>query len=121
MWKWILVIAVGFGAWQMLGKGGSAEFRAYGSSDAGIVMYSLRTCGNCIVKARELRENGIAFTEYFMDEDAKRESELVDKMGRAGFAPKAFGTPVLDVGGIMLPDNPSVETILKAREKSGAM
>lgn len=121
MWKWILAVALGFGAWQMQVKRNAGEFHAYGASDAGIVMYSLRTCGNCIVKARELRENGIAFREYFMDEDAQRETELSDKMERAGFTPKAFGTPVLDVGGIMLPDNPSVETILKAREKSGAM
>lgn len=85
-------------------------------SDDGIVMYSLRTCGNCIVEARELRKNGIAFKEYFLDEDASRETELNDKMRRAGFERRSFGTPVLDVGGIMLPDNPPLDTILKAQE-----
>ncbi len=76
-----------------------------------VIMYALTTCGFCQVRARELTAAGIPFTEYFIDRDADRRTELQAKLQRAGLPPRQYGTPIMDVHGRLLPDNPSLEDI----------
>jgi glutaredoxin len=116
----IATFMVVFVVWKLFGQDGDSS-KSYGSSTEGIVMYSLTTCGVCDKKRRELKQQGIRFTERFLDKEAGLEQELVDKMQRAGIPPRAIGTPVLDVGGIILPDNPSMDAIRAAQEKSGLL
>ncbi len=78
-----------------------------------VIMYSLTTCGYCKAKAREMEAAGIDYQEYYMDRDAGRKKELNVKMRRAGFPPRNWGTPILDVKGTILPGNPSLARIQK--------
>jgi glutaredoxin len=82
-------------------------------AQARIVMYSLTTCGYCNIKRKELRARGIPFVEYFVDTDPARRDELFAKLRDSGFRGGAFGTPTFEVNGRMLPNNPSIETILR--------
>lgn len=79
-----------------------------------LIMYSQTGCGYCISKAQELRDNGIAFTEYYIDQDDTREQELWDKLKRAGFNASVVGTPTFDAAGTILPNNPSLSRIMEA-------
>ncbi len=83
------------------------QFPAHGQ----VIMYSLTTCGYCKQKVRELDAADIEYTEYYIDVDSRRRNELTAKLQQAGFAPRAWGTPILDVHGVMLPNNPSLERI----------
>ena len=76
-----------------------------------VIMYSLTTCGFCKQKASELQAAGIEYQEYFIDKDTGRREELTAKLKSAGFAPRTWGTPILDVKGVMLPNNPSLDKI----------
>lgn len=76
-----------------------------------VIMYSLTTCGFCKQKASELQAAGIKYREYFIDKDAGRREALTAKLKRAGFAPRAWGTPILDVKGTMLPNSHSLDKI----------
>jgi len=76
-----------------------------------VIMYSLTTCGYCREKARALRAAGIAFQEYYIDIDASRRQELNRKLMDAGLPPAQYGTPILDVHGALLPNNPDLATI----------
>lgn len=78
-----------------------------------VVMYSLTTCGYCTAMRRELKAKNIPFVEYFLDTEPGRMAELTAKLQRAGFRPGAIGTPTLEVNGVMLPNNPSMRTVLK--------
>ena len=49
-----------------------------------VIMYSLSTCGNCIITARALEGEGVAFTEYYIDNEQAAEDELHRKMKNAG-------------------------------------
>jgi hypothetical protein len=40
-----------------------------------------------------------------------RREELNHKLEQSGLPPRSYGTPILDVHGTMLPNNPSMETI----------
>ena len=84
-----------------------------------VIMYSLTTCGFCVQKKRELRAAGIRFEEYCIDKDEVKNAELGDKLKLAGYPPKSYGTPILDVHGFMLPDNPSLEEIQRRLSESG--
>ena len=74
-------------------------------------MYSLTTCGFCKQKARELKNENIAFKEYFIDKDSQKRDELNSKLSKAGFKPKGYGTPIFDAYGVMLPNNPDISLI----------
>jgi glutaredoxin len=78
-----------------------------------VVMYSLTTCGYCKLMRHELQARNIPFVEYFLDTEPGRQAELGEKLRRAGFRPGAIGTPTLEVNGVMLPNNPSMSTVLK--------
>lgn len=104
----ILVMAA-YGAWDQYHK--AQPVAAVAVAHDAVIMYSLTTCGYCKQKRRELEAAGIAFTEYFIDKDADRRNELNLKMEQSGLPPRRYGTPILDVHGTMLPNNPSLETI----------
>ena len=104
----LLVLIGGYKLWSEIeADSPPAQFSAHDE----VIMYSLTTCGYCKQKGRELQAADIAFTEYFIDVDAKRRSELTAKLQQAGFAARTWGTPILDVHGVMLPNNPSVANI----------
>lgn len=90
------------------GPGGLKDYQ-----QASVVMYSLTTCGYCKLMRRELTARNIQFTEYFIDAEPGRMAELTAKLSRAGFRPGPIGTPTLEVNGVMLPNNPSIRTVLK--------
>lgn len=76
-----------------------------------VIMYSLTTCGYCKAKGKELRQAGIAYSEYYIDRDSQRMNELNEKLQQSGLPPKRYGTPILDVKGYMMPNNPSMNKI----------
>lgn len=84
---------------------------SYSSAENRVVMYSLTTCGYCVAKHRELKEASIPFTEYFIDTDLARRDELIEKIRRANLPVRPYGTPILEVNGTLLPDNPSLQEI----------
>ena len=77
-----------------------------------VIMYSLSTYGNCVVTARALEREGVAYTEYYIDKDLAAENELHRKMQNAGIKTNFYYTPVLDVKGEILSNNPNIERIL---------
>jgi len=83
-----------------------------------IVMYSLTTCGLCRHMRHKLESKNIAFIEYFIDEEPIRFEEVMGKLRSAGLSTRKAGTPILEVNGIMLPNNPSMTTVLKHLQSS---
>jgi uncharacterized membrane protein YhaH (DUF805 family)/glutaredoxin len=78
-----------------------------------VVMYSLTTCPYCAQKRRELDAAGIRFTEIFVDENPGAAATLGEKLQRAGVPPQSVGVPILEVNGAMLPNNPSMQEIVR--------
>ncbi len=76
-------------------------------------MYSLNTCGFCQQKHAELKAAGIPFTEFFLDKDKEPARLLHLRMGEQGINTAYYGTPTFDVGGRILPNNPSLAEISK--------
>lgn len=113
MTKIILIIIISFGLYQAYTDGKLNVFESDIVHHNELIMYSLTTCGFCKRKAKELKERNITFTEYFIDKDKRRRDELNNKLTKAGFKPKRYGTPIFDVHGVMLPNNPSIDKIIK--------
>jgi glutaredoxin len=86
---------------------------SYGETHNELIMYSLTTCGFCKQKVKELNKENIAFKEYFIDTDKKRMDELNAKLKKAGFKQRSYGTPLFDVHGVMVLNNPSMDKIKK--------
>ncbi len=107
----VALIALGFYHWYSKPNGQAVAHVA--TVHDHVYMYSLTTCGYCKKKAREMADEGILFTEYYIDKEPERNQELSDKLKKAGFTPQGYGTPILDVHGVMLPNNPSLDTIKK--------
>lgn len=106
----IFILAmVAYGAWQHYNEPQPVSGTA--GAHNRVIMYSLTTCGYCKQKARELNAAGIAFTEYFIDKDMARRDELSLKLEQSGLPRRSYGTPIMDVHGTMLPNNPSMEII----------
>lgn len=82
-----------------------------------IIMYSLTTCGNCVKTARALRKEGIEFTELYIDKERQFEDELHKKMRNAEISTGFYYTPVLDIHGAILANNPPFNVILKEVDK----
>jgi protein-disulfide isomerase len=60
-----------------------------------------------------LQAKGISFVEYFIDKDQERQRELFEKLLASGYRGGGIGTPTFEVNGKMLPNNPSLDTIIK--------
>ena len=107
----LLIISYGFYHWYSNNNSGVPHY--YGEAHNDLIMYSLTTCGYCKQKAQELRAENIAFQEYYIDQDSEKMNELNSKLADAGFKPQGYGTPIFDVRGVMLPNNPSLSSIKK--------
>ena len=116
MKKLILILIAGYGAFTWYQN--SSELKgSYGERHNQLIMYSLTTCGYCKQKAKELRKESIEFTEYFIDKNKKRNDELSEKLNKAGFKPRSYGTPIFDAYGVMLPNNPDLSKIKEIRSE----
>jgi len=111
----LLVLIAAYQGWKQLSQEPEAGKAAAHNE---IIMYSLTTCGYCKAKARELRSERIAFKEYYIDKDRRRRDELNRKLQKAGYPPRSYGTPIMDVHGWMLPNNPSMDMIKEYMNKA---
>lgn len=111
MKKLIILCLVIYGGFQLYEKNDSGLAGSYGEPHNKLIMYSITTCSFCKQKSMELEKENITFTEYYIDTDSKRMEELNEKLTRAGFKPKSYGTPIFDVRGTMLPNNPDMSLI----------
>jgi len=117
MKKYILYFVIGYAIFTWYQDYNTFD-DSTGSSHDKLIMYSLTTCGFCKQKAQELRSENIPFTEYFIDKDSSRNRELTEKLNKAGFKPKSYGTPIFDAYGTMLPNNPDISKIRDEKAKT---
>lgn len=112
MKKWLVIVLIAYGAfnWYQQHNNVSNDYR-YGEPHNQLIMYSLTTCGYCKQKVKQLKQENIAFTEYFIDVDSKRKEELFAKLAKSGYQSRSIGTPTFDVHGTMLPNNPDMSVI----------
>lgn len=90
-----------------------ATLEDYDPNSNAIVMYSLTTCGYCAEKRRELNQLGIHYTELFLDGEGNAREQLSSRLEQTGMPRQSYGTPILDVNGVILPNNPAIEEILR--------
>lgn len=118
MFKKILIVVLAVGLYQGYRHFNKQELSGVAGAHNEVIMYSLTTCGYCKTKAKDMQNEGITFTEYYIDKDFERRDELNEKLQRAGLPPRSYGTPILDVHGTMLPNNPSIKSIRKYMSES---
>ena len=111
--KKLIILLMLVGAYQLWSRFDDEPAKRIAIPHDDIIMYSLTTCGFCKQKGRELDQAGIRYKEYFIDKDANRRNELTNKLQQAGFEPRAWGTPIMDIKGVILPNNPSLKEIQK--------
>lgn len=111
----ILLVLAAF-QWHQYHKNDNGYFT--GAQHDQLIMYSLTTCGLCVQKKKELMAKKIPFVEYYIDKDPDKKRELWQKLEESGFTSRRIGTPTFDAYGHILPNNPSIETILNLRVKS---
>lgn len=110
--KWILIAFISYGAFSWYqNNDDTANVFSYGEPHNELIMYSLTTCGYCKQKVKQLNQEKIAFTEYFIDVDLKRRNELYAKLEKSGYPSGSIGTPTFDVHGSMVPNNPNMSVI----------
>lgn len=90
-----------------------ATIEDYDPKSNTIIMYSLTTCGYCDAKRRELDGMGIRYTELFIDGPGNAQEQLSARLEQAGMPRQSYGTPILEVNGVMLPNNPPMEEIIQ--------
>lgn len=93
------------------GNGGESRDASGQTGTDEIVMYSLTTCGNSSARRASFERQGVAFTEHFVDESQSRNQEMWRKLYASGYSSNELSTPVVEVNGHMLPNNPSMEEI----------
>lgn len=113
MKKRLFVLLLGFAAFKLYNHHVAADAAKSFARHDQVIMYALTTCGFCKEKARLLQAHGIAYVEYDIDVDSARQNELNAKLAQAGFPPRGYGTPIFDVHGVMLPNNPELAEIQK--------
>lgn len=118
MFKKIMIVAVLAGSFQYWNSNGGQWIKPGNPEHDEIIMYSLSTCGNCVVTARALRKEGIDFIELYIDKDQEAEDELHNKMRNAGIDVSFYYTPVLDINGTILANNPKFNLILNEVDKN---
>ena len=79
--------------------------------DNKVVMYSLTTCGYCKQRAADFRRLGIPFKEVMIDNDQALQNRLIEQAMATGEG--GVGTPIIDVNGTLLPNNPPLREIKK--------
>jgi glutaredoxin len=115
MKKFIVILLIGYGAfnWYQQHDRVSNGY-SYGEPHNELIMYSLTTCGYCKLKVKQLKQENIVFTEYFIDVDNQRKEELFDKLEKLSYPSRSIGTPTFDVYGTMLLNNPDMSVIKEA-------
>lgn len=117
MKKFIFILLIGYGAFSWYQQNDRVNNGySYGEPHNQLIMYSLTTCGYCKLKVKQLKQENIAFTEYFIDVDNNRKEELFAKLEKSGYSSRSIGTPTFDVHGTMLPNNPDMSDIKEALE-----
>ncbi|HPR05028.1 MAG TPA: DUF805 domain-containing protein [Denitromonas sp.] len=86
-----------------------AGLRNYDPERDRITMYSLTTCGYCDKKRALFDDLGVRYHEVFIDTDASAQRLMWSKLRASGWRDGGVGTPTLEVNGVMLPNNPSLE------------
>lgn len=86
-----------------------AALAGYDPARDRIVMYSLTTCGYCDRKRAEFDALGVRYREVFIDTDRAAGETMWAKLRAGGWTGGGVGTPTLEVNGVMLPNNPSLE------------
>lgn len=115
MKNFIFLLLISYGGYQWY----DSNYRTlndYSGQDYELIMYSMTTCGNCKAKVRELKREGIEFTEYYIDKDSSKKDEFYERLAAAGFKGNRYGVPTFDANRIMLPNNPKMSLI---KEKLG--
>jgi glutaredoxin len=112
MKKYIIFAIILFAvySWQKRSTPPSMVISKYSNHDE-VIMYSLTTCGHCKVMAGQMQNANIAFTERFIDTDPSARTELDQKLAKAGFERRSYGTPILDVHGTIMPNNPGLDAV----------
>lgn len=90
-----------------------ATIEDYDPKSNTIIMYSLTTCGYCEAKRRELDGMGIRYTELFIDGPGNAQEQLSSRLDQAGMPRQSYCTPILEVNGVMLPNNPPMDEIVQ--------
>lgn len=121
MFKKLMIVAILAGTFQYWNNNGGQWIKHQNPEHDEVIMYSLSTCGNCVVTARALRKEGVDFTELYIDKDQQAEDELHSKMRNAGIDVSFYYTPVLDVKGTILANNPKFNLILDEVDKNNEM
>ncbi|MFT7413842.1 MAG: glutaredoxin [Methylophagaceae bacterium] len=112
MKKILFIALIGYGAFNWYQQHDSVNNGySYGEPHDQLIMYSLTTCGYCKLKVKQLKQENIAFTEFFIDLDSKRREELFTKLNKSGYPSRNIGTPTFDAHGTMLPNNPDMSVI----------
>ncbi|MDQ5988435.1 MAG: hypothetical protein CSYNP_04195 [Syntrophus sp. SKADARSKE-3] len=82
-----------------------------------IIMYSLSYCSFCKNLSDELKRANIEFTEYYVDKDGSKSEELTQKLMKGGVPGGNILMPVVDLGGVILADRPSLADIQRRLDK----
>jgi glutaredoxin len=87
------------------------------SPDKTIVVYSLSYCQFCKNLSDELKQAKIEFTEYYVDKDSSKSEELTQKLRNSGVPGGNILMPVVDLGGVILANRPSLADIQRRLDK----
>lgn len=91
---------------------GESAFKArYDAKRDKVVMYTVEGCTYCAQKRDAFERLGVRYSEYQVDTDAKAAERLSAAMRRAGLPQEATGTPIIEVNGMLLPNNPDFATM----------
>jgi len=89
----------------------SMDLEGYDPALNDLVMYSLTTCGYCAQKRAQFDALGVHYVEVFIDTDDGARLALQTKLEAIGYRGRGVGTPTIEINGVMLPNNPSLDEI----------
>ena len=78
-----------------------------------LVMYSLAGCGHCALKRAQFDTLGVRYIEVFIDSDAGANQALQTKLQAIGYQGQGVETPIIEINGTLLVNNPSLDEISK--------
>jgi uncharacterized membrane protein YhaH (DUF805 family)/glutaredoxin len=91
----------------------SMDLEGYDPALNDLVMYSLTTCGYCAQKRAQFDALGVHYIEVFIDTDEGARMALMTKLDAIGYRDRGVGTPTIEINGVMLPNNPSLDEIAR--------
>lgn len=124
---WLRLIAVlGFMVWGAFGQIEPAMNKIRTTHDPALIearaekhngrieMYSLSTCGNCKITARNLHAAGMVYTEYMIDKDSAKHRELSQRLRAKNVGGGSISVPVIFVNDKILVGRQSAASIQAA-------